>query len=187
MVFVPFDATEEEAAALSVVRDGIPSSMEAPLRAWITRQVGGRFSILFEGLAANLTVVHELQAALHLDLGAPALGDMRLDHVLGAIYAKGERTIMQVTDFLLSRLDPAADGVQSISKTLDWTNSKYCVIISGGAARLALRLAEGITETAQSIITEAGQSGHFAGQSVALRLWHGTSACGGYGFRSQGS
>ena len=159
MVFVPFDATEDEVAALSVVRDGIPTSMEAPLRAWITRQIGGRFSVLFEDLAANLTVVHELQAALHLDLGAPASSDMRLDHVIGAIYAKGERTIMQVTDFLLSRLNPAADGVQSISRTLDWTHSKYCVITSGGAPRLTLRLADGIAETAQSIITAAGPSG----------------------------
>jgi hypothetical protein len=167
MVFVPFDATEEEVAALSVVRDGIPTSMEAPLRAWITRQIGGRFSILFEGLAANLTVVHELQAALHLDLGAPASGDMRLDHVIGAIFAKGERTIMQVTDFLLSRLNPAADGIQSISKTLDWTHSKYCVITSGGEPRLALRLAEGLAETAQSIINEAGQSG-----PLLAKAWH---------------
>lgn len=167
MVFVPFDATEDEVSALSVIRAGIPDSMEAPLRSWITQQFQGQYSGMHDEHMAKLSLVHEVQAALRLTLGAPASGFMPRDNVVGAIYAKGEQTIMRVTDFLLSRLPVAADHVRSLSRTLDWSHSKYRVDISGGVPRLALRLPAGIAETVQGVVNQAGDAG-----SLLLKAWH---------------
>lgn len=167
MVFVPFDATEDEVSALSVIRAGIPASMEAPLRAWIGGQLTGRYSSVHEGYVAELATVHKVQAALHLTLGAPASGEIRLDHALGAIYAKGEQTVMRVTDFLLSRIWDQEESVRDLSQTLDWSHSKYCVDTSGDQPRLALRLKEGVAEVAQSVIDQAADAG-----PLLAKAWH---------------
>jgi hypothetical protein len=167
MVFVPFDATEDEVSALSVIRDGIPDSMEAPLRAWIGGQLIGRYSSVHNGYVVELPAVHAVQAALHLTLGAQASGDIRLEHVLGAIYAKGEQTVMRVADFLLSRLWDHDEEVRSLSQTLDWSHSKYRVDVSGDEPRLALRLKEGLAEVAQSIIDKASDAG-----PLLAKAWH---------------
>lgn len=159
MTFVPFDATDDEIQALSVIRDGIPGSMEAPLRAWVMACLEGEWSVIYSEPAANLRQAHALQAALQIDFGAPASGDMKLIHLIGAIYAQGERTIMRVVDFLLSQMPYENTAVQDIAQILDWSNSKYRVDTFGLNPRLRLRLAEGIESSAQSTIDQSGAAG----------------------------
>lgn len=61
--------TEDEVAALSVIRGGIPATMAAPLCAWITAQLKGPY-MNNVGVIVNLSLAHDMQAALHLDFGA---------------------------------------------------------------------------------------------------------------------
>lgn len=157
MVFVPFDATEDELAALSVIRDGIPATMAAPLRAWITEQLKGPFMNAI-GVTANLRLAHDIQSALHVDLGA-GVSPIALQRLLQEIYSRGEQTIMRVTDFLLSRLSPASGSAASLAKTLEWSHCKYKADLSGKTARLSLRLPAGMEEVTQSAIESAREAG----------------------------
>jgi len=160
MTFVPFDATDEELTELQIVRQAIPPEMEAPLLAWIKERLKRRSMAVTATDYANLSLVHDVQAALRIQLGAPASGSIDLDRILGAIYAQGERTIMRVTDFLLSQL-PSSDAAEAtaLARTLDWANCKYKVDQSGSAPRLALRLSEGVSEVAQSTVDASGEAG----------------------------
>jgi hypothetical protein len=157
MVFVPFDATEDEVAALSVIRDGIPATMAAPLRVWINGQLKGPFMSSI-GVTANLDLAHDVQAALHLDFGA-GLSPILLERMMREIYSKGDQTIMRVTDFLLSRLPPASESVASLAKTLEWSHCKYKVDRSGRTARLSVRLPAGLEEVAQTAVDSAREAG----------------------------
>lgn len=161
MVFVPFDATEDEVTALSVIRDGIPPEMEASLRAWMRSRLIGRSMVVMDADFADLRLVHELQAALRLQLGAPASGYLELDRAIGAVYAKGVQAVMRVTDFLLSRIDPAIEGeaIMSLARTLDWAHCKYRVDWSGPRARLSARLPAGVEEVAQTSISSSKEAG----------------------------
>ena len=161
MVFVPFDATDDELSALSVIRDEIPEEMEAPLRRWVMDRLRKRSMVITADDFADVGLLHEVQAALRINLGAPAGGSVLLDRAVGAIYAKGTQVIMRVTDFLLSRLDPGLEGeaINSLARTLDWSQCKYRVDLSGPAARLAARLPEGLEEVAQTAITSSQEAG----------------------------
>ncbi|MCO4239737.1 hypothetical protein NG702_20445 [Pseudarthrobacter sp. MDT3-28] len=161
MVFVPFDATDDEISALSVIREAIPPEMEVSLRAWMMSRLLSRSMVVMNTDFADIKLVHELQAALRLNLGAPASGYLELDRAIGAVYAKGVQVVMRVTDFLLSRIDPAieVEAITSLSRTLDWAHCKYKVDWSGQRARLSVRLPDGMEEVAQTAIDSAQDAG----------------------------
>ncbi|MFF2348076.1 hypothetical protein [Pseudarthrobacter sp. NPDC058119] len=161
MVFVPFDATDDEISALTVVREAIPPEMEASLRRWIMDRLRSQSMVVLAYDVADLRLVHEVQAALRINLGAPADGYLQLDRAVGAIYAKGVQVIMRVTDFLLSRIDPSQEPetIASLTRLLDWSHCKYKVDMSGPTARLAARLPEGIEEVAQTAIGSSQEAG----------------------------
>ncbi|MFD5276828.1 hypothetical protein ACFWIX_04625 [Pseudarthrobacter sp. NPDC058362] len=161
MVFVPFDATEDEIVALSVIREALPPEMEAPLRSWIGGRLRRQSSVYTGTDYANLSLVHNVQTALRINLGAPADGLMELDRAIGAIYAKGVPVIMRVADFLLSCTNPSHEPevIAALARTLDWSHCKYKVDMSGPTARLSARLPEGVQEVAQAAIDSSQDAG----------------------------
>lgn len=169
MVFIPFDATDDDLDQLRVIREAIPPEMEASLRAWIRNRLREQeMWALTSTDYANLALVHNLQAALRMNLSAPADGLFQLDHAVGAIYAKGEQAILRVADFLLSLIDPRQEpeAIRSLAQTMDWSNSKYKVERSGARARLSARLPHGLEEVAQTAISSSGEAG-----SLLYKAW----------------
>ncbi|GAB3535884.1 hypothetical protein GCM10027403_14760 [Arthrobacter tecti] len=164
MTFVPFDASDDEIAQRSIVRAGVPEEMTAPLRGWITRSLKKSSWVVTSVDYANLDLVHDIQTALWLDLGAPHSGDIELQRTVAAIYSRGEQVVIRVVDYLASRSDPS--DVLILRRMLDQSLSKYAVRTSGDVSRLALRTPEGVEQTVQSAIDSSDVAG-----GLLARAW----------------
>lgn len=160
MVFIPFDASEDEITQLSVIRSPLPPDLRSPLRSWL------RSVLLLQGIYPgtdyiNISLGHDLQTALQRDFGLPANGFPELNPLLDQLFSE-QKLLFRAVDYLLSQMQSASSSkAGQLARMLDQSRAKYAVDMSNYRPRLTMRLVDGIEETVQEAVnasdTTAGQ------------------------------
>lgn len=152
MTFIPFDATDDEIAARSVLREGVPASMRGPLIAWMLR-------CLANGSFVDAALVQDVENALDLSLGVgPTSGAILTDRsVLALLDRRDDRELLRMADYLLY-CDYRPSGT-ALSLILDEGRSQYQVVERDGRRRLSLRLPEGVQAIAEEVSEVPGSAG----------------------------
>lgn len=152
MAYIPFDATEEEIAQKSIIREGIPSVLAAPLKVWLIGAVGN----------ANSYIDHSLGLALQLELewdfGLTATKGMFAEDFAEKAYNRGPAWFMRVIDCVMHLQGfHQRHDVAGVLDALDKYRSKYCVVFRAETFgwRVAYRVPEGLEETMQEAINAA--------------------------------
>lgn len=153
-VWIPWDADEDEAAELSVVRENIPETMRPALLRWL------HLRLLYSNGRTSPDVVNSLQTALRVDL---ELGDghVPVGLAVDAIEARGNKFLLRVVDWFLGSFEPRRGmsghdpAIADLSWHLDTAMSGIEVHGDWNGYRLRKRLPEGIEEAAQVAVTES--------------------------------
>ena len=150
MAYIPFDATEEEIAQLSIVRDGIPTVLEEPLKDWLANTFSTLESYADESLG------FKIQLDLDTNLGFSARSSVSPRDFAAIAFNAGQSTFMRVIDYVLytgSWSFPADAGV--LEEYLNRYRSKYAVVERDNRRRIGYRVPEGLEETMQEAINAA--------------------------------
>lgn len=150
MAYIPFDATEEEIAQKSIIRDGIPSILAAPLKLWLIGMVSNRNSYVDHALGIAL------QLELDWDFGLTATSGLSAANFADVAEERGPEGLMRVIDCIMHLSERLEYGdIQLVSEALDKYRSKYCVVRRDGRWRIGFRVPEGLEETMQEAINAA--------------------------------
>lgn len=150
MAYIPFDATEEEIAQKSIIRDGIPPILAEPLKSWLSAV----FMTEFEWV--NEVAGMDLQLQLNVDLGFTATTGMNSRNFAEKAFRAGPKIFMRILDYALYNVrwgDPTPG--QELARYLDLYRSKYAVVQGDGKSRIGHRVPEGLEETMQEAINAA--------------------------------
>lgn len=155
MDFVPFDATEPEAAERRVLRPGVPTSMRPALTAWLLKEMSLDHDFVraaeFRELENNLDISFGLNAAFDgLISGAQAR------ELIGNL---GERELLRAVDYLLYVKRFSTAGKDQLAKILAQGRSKYEPVRREERYRLAERVPEGVQVAAEQLITQGTAAG----------------------------
>lgn len=150
MAYIPFDATEEEIAQKSIIRDGIPPILAESLKDWLADflYMGGNHQTNEFAL--------KMQIALDVNIGYKAGADLSYKEFATTAASAGQKTFMRVLDYVLySASKFQSDYEDTLAKYLDLYRSKYAVVMQDGKKRIGYRVPEGLEETMQEAINAA--------------------------------
>lgn len=150
MAYIPFDATEEEIAQKSIIRDDIPEILAQPLIGWLAGAAAGGGSQISSQYGLKLQLEMGLDFGFRPGYTADAMAFSEIAFQLG------DQTFMRVIDYVLQAL-PWQDyeQPQQLLEYLDIYRSKFTVVKSGISYRVSFRLPSGIEETMQEAINAA--------------------------------
>lgn len=152
-VWVPWDADEEEIEALFVVREPLPSTARPAVLAWL-------YSRLTQGYDfSSEAVVNEIQSAMRVNFNFER-GGTPTPTLMAAVEEKGDRFILRVVDYLLSRYQAFGldmpEQVIELQRHLELSSAGVEVVVDNfGGCRLGTRLPEGVEEAAQAAVNAA--------------------------------
>lgn len=150
MAYIPFDATEEEIARKSIVREDIPIILAEPLKDWLAD-----FLYTYSGYQLNELGL-KMQIELETNIGFKAGGSLDHQQFARTSFAVGPAVFMRVLDYVLfSAPKYQSDMDENLGKYLDLYRSKYAVVIRDGRKRIGYRVPEGLEETLQESINAA--------------------------------
>lgn len=150
MAFIPFDATEEEIAQKSIVRDGIPDVLAEPLKAWLAYTF--QTHVDYVDQEAGL----KLQLELDMNLGFTAISGVDSRTFAERAFLTGQTGFMRILDYALYSLGWGShDSVKELAEFLDIYRSKYAVVRADGRSRIGYRVPNGVEETMQEAINAA--------------------------------
>ncbi|PYI65928.1 hypothetical protein CVV68_16100 [Arthrobacter livingstonensis] len=150
MAYIPFDATEEEIAQMSIIREGIPTILAEPLKNWLAESLFVRSGYQIKEFAL------ELQLELNINLGFTAGPDLTSKAFADTVFLSDEKMIMRVLDYLLYTMPRGyRTPSEELAKYLNLYRSKYAVVLSDNMSRVGYRVTEGLEETMQEAINAA--------------------------------
>lgn len=150
MAFIPFDATEEEVAQLSIIREGIPLVLAEPLKAWLAGAVSD-----YHGYGDHELGI-TMQLELDINLGFTANHGMSAATFAENAFNLGSEKFMRALDYVLFSLGWGSHvDVDRLGGYLELYRSKYTVVVRDGKNRIGYRLPEGLEETVQETISAA--------------------------------
>lgn len=155
---MPWNATEDEAEALQVIREEIPDEMRDALETWLFRELAGSYG------STEDSKVHLLQSALRVNL---QIRDRYPDtwDLIRALKAKGgDDLLLGAVDLQLSMYPVQEFGIPNevlaLSTHLDLCRAAIRTEERDGVYRLARRLPDGVEQLGESAVLAAGnQSG----------------------------
>jgi hypothetical protein len=155
MDFVPFDATEEEAADRQVLRPGVPKSMRPSLTSWVLRQLST------DGRWVYASKFHELENNLDIDfnLRNDLTGAIDANQTKSLLFNLTERELLRVVDYSLAEKGRFSANEGTLKKVLADGRSMYEPVQRTNCYRLASRVPEGAHDAAEQLMaleTSAG-------------------------------
>lgn len=156
MTFVPFDATEDEAKAWTVLRPGVPKSMRPALVTWLWKRVK------IDGGYVYASRLRDFTNALDIDfnLNDEFTGVLSESQFRKLFANPSDRDLLRLADYLVF-LDKYGNSHHGLSELLDDGRSMYHVVEREGRVhRIAPRLPAGVQEAAESVMkaeTPAGE------------------------------
>ena len=164
--FVPFDATADEIADMSVIREGLPASLKPAVLSWIF----DRLPLLEYGRGrVDSDKLQWIQSSLRVDFGwGPKESPMKAD-VIRTIEKKGERVVIQVVDLLASEFT-SRYGAQKVIENLNYhfyaASSAFELYASDSYVfRVRRRLPEGVEKIVQEAVTLLPTAGKHLAQA----------------------
>lgn len=156
MTFVPFDATEDEAAEWAVLRPGVPSTMRPALVTWIWSTLKNESDFIYPDTVRRLS--NALDLDFHLNEEFDGIIKDPTFRKLTAHFT--DRELLRLTDFQVSK-DRYNRHHNRLSTLLANGRSAYHVVQRGEKDhRLAHRVPEGVQDAAEAIAatdTSAGK------------------------------
>lgn len=181
MTFVPFDATEDEAEAWSVLRPGVPKSMRPALVTWLWR------TVKTDGSYAYASRLRDFTNALDIDFN---LNDEFTGVLSEAQFRKlfanpSDRDLLRLADYLVF-LDKYGNSHYGLSDLLDNGRSMYHVVEREGVHRIAPRLPSGVQKAAELLMKSKTPAGELLAKawSNAYELEPNDSAAYAYAVRA---
>lgn len=156
MTFVPFDVTDEESQAWTVLRTGVPKSMRPSLVTWIfIHKTTSRF--------LNVEVLRRFSNALDIDFGlndsfTGLLSEEEFRNVMSGV---SDRSLLHIVDLCLSEFGGTSSGPPSLTKILNEGRSAYNVVRQEDRRhRLAVRVPEGVQDAAEALSADGSTAGN---------------------------
>lgn len=155
MEFIPFDATEEEAAERRVLRPGVPKGMRSRLTAWVHSviQTGHGYVYPHE--------FHTLENNLDIDfnINPEFTGLMSESDSLKLLNVLEPRDLLRVADFLLFKNAAYSSKHSALESVLAEGRSMYQVVPRERSYRLAPRLPEGVQQAGERVAQTSETAG----------------------------
>jgi hypothetical protein len=160
--FVPFDATDDE---VSVLLDGVPPWASGSFIRWILDAFPTSYTL--QGPYNNRRyfypgdTIREMERATSRSLGIGTSAQMTPADFRKALTGAKESTLLRVADFWLATHASGLGDAHAISleAILHQCRSKWAVREVSGVVRLSGRVAEGVQDVAENLITTAGTAG----------------------------
>ncbi len=137
--FEPWDASDDEIAQRSLIRELLPVHIRETVADWVLSQYLGRYS----PVTSRLT---QTQAALHIVI--PHHHDSTM--LRQWVHRQNDRSLLRLADYLLAAELPTDGAIVSLRKHLDLGRSAVRVVERHGVQRLAARTPGGVDELAEA-------------------------------------